>query len=294
MRTFLVSLMVVLASFSFTAEYAEAKKFGGGSSLGKSFSFSKQKKAQPAPTQQQAAPNTASKTATQTTKKRSGFGGLMAGMLAGGLLGALFFGGAFDGIQLMDILLVVGGAFLAFKIFSMYRQSQKPPQYATDGAQYEISPERQERTAVKEPVAGKVQPTPAFSSGMVNEQPELPAWFDQPAFLEGARNHFITLQRAWDSSDWTEISSYTSENLLSQLKVERAKSPDNQSTEVVSVMAELANFMNEKDQVVVSVNFYGWLKEDSDQATEFNEIWHLTRDTTVENADWIIVGIEQP
>ncbi|MGB0467837.1 MAG: hypothetical protein ACPGF7_09955 [Pontibacterium sp.] len=140
MRTLLVSLMVVLVSFGFTAEYAEAKKFGGGSSLGKSFSFSKQKKAPP-PTQK-AAPTAASKTAAAPAKKRGGFGGLMGGLLAGGLLAALFMGGGFDGIQFMDILLLVGGAFLIFKIISMIRQSKKTPQYATDGAQYELRPER--------------------------------------------------------------------------------------------------------------------------------------------------------
>ncbi len=294
MRTFLMSLMVVLVSFTFTAEYADAKRFGGGSSFGKTFSTPK-KTAQPAPVQQKSATNTAGKTAQQPAKKRSGFGGLMAGLLAGGLLGALFFGGAFEGVQLMDILLIVGVLFLIFKIFTMYRQSQKPPQYATDGAQYEMRPERQQRSAFEPAPKEEVKPTPAFSSsGVASEEPELPAWFNKQAFLDGAREHFITLQRAWDASDWTEIATYTSEELLEALKGERAKSPADQTTEVVSVMAEMANFITEENHVVVSINFYGWLKEDSDQTTEFNEIWHLTRDTTADNADWIIVGIEQP
>jgi predicted lipid-binding transport protein (Tim44 family) len=297
MRTFLVSLMVVLASFTFTVDYAEAKRLGGGSSFGKSFSTPK-KTVAPAPTQnKQSATNTASKT-QQPTKKRSGFGGLMAGLLAGGLLGALFFGGGFEGIQFMDILLVLGIAFIAYKIFSMYRQSQRPPKYATDGAQYELRPERQQKRSAFDTAptatAEEVKPTPAFSSGLGNAEPETPAWFNQEAFLEGARSHFTTLQREWDNSNWDEIATYTSEELLTALKNERAKQPENQSTEVVSVMAEMANFITESDHVVVSINFYGWLKEDSDQTTEFNEIWHLTRDTTVENADWIIVGIEQP
>lgn len=299
MRTFLVSLMVVLASFAFHAEYAEAKRLGGGSSIGKSFSTPK-KKSSPvaAPTQsKQSATNSATKT-QQPVKKRSGFGGLMAGLLAGGLLGALFFGGAFEGIQFMDILLVLGLAFVGYKLFSMYRKSQQP-KYATDGAQYELRPERQEKRsafepAKPEPQPAAVNPTPAFSSEVSSNELQLPEWFNQQAFLDGAREHFVTLQRAWDNCDWDEISSYTSEELLDALKAERAKLKDHQKTEVVSVMAEMANFITEDDRVVVSLNFYGWLKEDSDQTTEFNEIWHLTRDMTVENSDWIIVGIEQP
>lgn len=102
------------------------------------------------------------------------------------------------------------------------------------------------------------------------------------------------MQSAWDISDWDEISTYTSAELLDSLKVERAKLPESQTTEVVSVMAELANFTNEADEAVVSINFYGWLKEEADQTTEFNEVWHLTRDMKADNADWIIVGIEQP
>ncbi|WP_370278404.1 Tim44 domain-containing protein [Pontibacterium sp.] len=296
MRTFLVSLMVVLASFTFTVDYAEAKRLGGGSSFGKSFSTPKKKQVAPAPTQQkQSTATTASKT-QQPVKKRSGFGGLMAGLLAGGLLGALFFGGAFEGIQFMDILLLLAFVFIAFKIFSMFRKSQRPPEYATDGAQYEMRPERaQKRTAFEEPKVEDVKPsTPAFSSGFGSGEPQTPEWFDKEAFLAGARDHFGILQRAWDNSDWDEIASYTSEELLNALKEERAKLPESQTTEVVSVMAEMANFITEDDHVVVSINFYGWLKEDSDQTTEFNEIWHLTRDMTVENADWIIVGIEQP
>ncbi|MGB0467838.1 MAG: Tim44 domain-containing protein [Pontibacterium sp.] len=129
---------------------------------------------------------------------------------------------------------------------------------------------------------------------MTSAEPEVPAWFNQQAFLDGAREHFIKLQSAWDISDWDEISTYTSAELLDSLKVERAKLPESQTTEVVSVMAELANFTNEADEAVVSINFYGWLKEEADQTTEFNEVWHLTRDMKADNADWIIVGIEQP
>lgn len=295
MRTFLVSLVVALASFTFTVEYAEAKRLGGGGTFGKTFSSPTPKKVQPAPTQQKSTTDTAQSTkATQTATtapKRSGFGGMMAGLLAGGLLGALFFGGAFEGVQLMDILLLAGAAFLIFKLFSMARRGKPQPQYATDGAQYEINPQRQQVTP--EPVVN-VKPTPVYSAELASQEPELPAWFNRKGFLDGARGHFMTLQKAWDRCDWDEIAGYTSEELLGLLKSERAKLPEHQTTEVVSVMAELANFIDEGDQVVVSINFYGWLKEDTDQTTEFSEVWHLSRDMRVENADWIIVGIEQP
>ena len=293
MRTFLVTLMAVFLISLPIAETAEAKRLGGGSSFGKSFSSPKKKQAAPAQNQSSATA-AQQKTNAAATKKR-GFGGLMAGLLAGGIFGALLFGGAFEGIQFMDLLLIAGVIFLIFKIMSMRRQAQQPT-YANNGPQqYEIKPqaEQQQRGAAPEQDSN-FKPMPSFNSGWGNsEEFELPSWFNRESFLEGAKSHFVTLQKAWDASNWDEIRTYTSDELFQALQQERAKYPADQTTEVVSVMAEVANFIDQKSEVIVSINFYGWLKENSEETTEFNETWHLSRDMTVENADWFIVGIEQ-
>lgn len=271
---------------------AEAKRFGGGSSFGKSFASPKKVKPAPAPQQKQA-PQSANKTAN-TPPKKSGMGGMLGGLLAGGLLAALFFGGAFEGMQMMDFLLIGLLAFLAFKIFGFLRQqNQSAPSYAGGPQQ------------APEPVSARVEPvkeqthhfTPMSAAATQLAEPELvlPQWFNKVTFLNGAKEHFTTLQAAWDQQDWAEISTYTTEELLDQLKAERANHPADQVTEVVSVMSELINFIDDKDHVVASIHFYGWIKEEvSSQATEFSEIWHLSRDMTTENAHWYIVGIEQP
>lgn len=297
MRTFFISLMAVFLISLPIAENAEAKRFGGGSSFGKSFSAPKKSKTAPQQQtqQKQADKNTANAT---TAPKKRGFGGLMAGLLAGGIFGALLFGGAFEGLQFMDLILIAAVIFIVYKIFAMRRQTQRP-QYATQGGQQQSSPEPQ-----PQPMQREAQPEtqsqqefksmPAFNSGWgESSQIDIPAWFNKEAFLEGSRDHFVNLQKAWDRSDWNEIGTYTSAELLSVLKEERAKLPEQQETEVVSVMSELANFINQEQEVIVSINFYGWLKENSAEASEFNETWHLARDMTTENADWFIVGIEQ-
>lgn len=291
MRTFLVMLMAVFMIALPMAENAEAKRLGGGFSFGKSFSSPKKSTA---PTQQKKATTDQTKQATNTSSatKKAGMGGLMGGLLAGGLFGALLFGGAFDGIQFMDLLLIAGVIFVIYKIMAARKPREQA--YAAQGAQqYEINPHNEQRTAEPEP-APEFKPMPSFNSGWGETQEvKLPEWFNKKAFLEGAREHFMQLQKAWDHCDWDSIKGYTSDELFQTLQQERAKLPEHQITEVVSVMTELQNFIDNKDHVIVSINFYGWLKEDSEETTEFNETWHLSRDMTQESADWFIVGIQQ-
>lgn len=282
MRTLLVSLFALVITFGMIVPDAEAKRFGGGFSFGKS--FSSPKRVQPAaPTKQQAAPTSGTNKAGQP---RRGFGGLMGGLLAGGLLGALFFGGAFDGIQFMDILLIGLLIFVAVKIFSGMKRAQQP-QYAGHQRQQPETQPHSESDAYQD-----VPPT--AGAGFGSESLSLPEWFNEAAFVEGAKGHFTHLQQAWDNSDWDDIQTYTTPELLDTLKQERAKQTADQKTEVVSVMAELANFIDNDDHVIASINFYGWLKEDSDETTEFSEIWHLRREMNGDSSDWVIVGIQQP
>ena len=299
MRTFFVSMMAIFLIALPVAETAEAKRLGGGFSLGKKFSAPK--KATPPAQQKQATPNAAQQ-ANKATPQRKGFGGLMAGLLAGGIFGALLFGGAFDGIQFMDLLLIAAVIFIIYKIMSARRAAQPQPAYADRGAQqYEINPhhkENQNQDDHNHHQAREAQqdfkPMPSFNSGWGGSQEvSVPQWFNKEAFIEGARGHFLKLQAAWDTCDWDEIKSYTAPELFELLQQERAKLPAEQHTDVVSVMAEIANFIEEPQEAIVSVNFYGWLKEDNDETTEFNETWHLARDMSQENADWFIVGIEQ-
>ncbi|WP_428034057.1 Tim44 domain-containing protein [Amphritea sp.] len=289
MRTLLVSLFALIIGFGLVVPDAEAKRLGGGFSFGKSYSTPK--KVQPAaPTQQKATP-TGSTTNTAGQPRRSGFGGLMGGLLAGGLLGALFFGGAFDGIQFMDILLIGLLIFAAVKIFSAMKGGSQP-QYA--GHQRTQPDTHQSRQQAETTDYQDISPATGAGFNFGSEPFQLPEWFNEQGFIEGAKGHFSHLQSAWDKSDWDDIATYTSAEVLEALQQERAKQPAEQTTEVVSVMAELANFIDNDDHVIASINFYGWLKEDSDETTEFSEIWHLRREMNTADANWVIVGIQQP
>jgi predicted lipid-binding transport protein (Tim44 family) len=297
MRTLTTGFFVLLLGLLMPMDDAHAKRLGGGFSLGKSYTAPK--KVSPAPTYNKTQDAQKATTPTQpaTAPKRSGFGGLMAGLLAGGLLGALFFGGAFEGIQLMDIVLIALVAFILFKLFAKKRAPQPALAGAGTGAESIQQPwgaERQASTRPEPPVySGSIGG--GIGAGLAEPELNLPQWFNKSAFLTQACDHFTRLQKAWDVSDWDEIASYTTPELFAELKAQRARFPERQHTEVVSVMADLINFIDEQHQVIVSLHFYGWLREDEHSGTtEFSEIWHLSRDMSVDNADWFIVGIEQP
>ncbi|MBV0932721.1 Tim44 domain-containing protein [Marinobacterium weihaiense] len=287
MRTLMTTFFALVLGLAMVPDMAEAKRLGGGSSFGKSYSTPK--RVAPAPSKEQASSGTtAGKTTSATGTKSKGFGGMLGGLLAGGLLAALFMGGAFEGIQFMDILLIAVIGFVAFKLLTRRKVQPAQPAYATpDGGMMRQQPEPQPS-----------QPAPARfggtgNAGLTAARLNLPDWFNEKAFVEGAQQHFTHLQKAWDTRDWSEIRDYMSDEMFAALQEERAKLPDQQHTEVDSVMAELVNFTEEPGQVVASIHFYGWIAESGQPSSEFSEVWHLSRDMSQDNADWIIVGIEQ-
>jgi predicted lipid-binding transport protein (Tim44 family) len=193
----------------------------------------------------------------------------------------------------MDILLIGLLIFAAVKIFSALKGGSQT-QYAGHQRPADAMAQPQQREPSATAAYQDISPATGSGFNFAADALELPQWFNEQAFLEGAKGHFSHLQNAWDNSDWDDIATYTSAEVLDVLKQERLKQPADQTTEVVSVMAELANFIDNGDHVIASINFYGWLKEDNDQTTEFSEIWHLQRDMNGAEANWIIVGIQQP
>ena len=291
MRRFTLPVITLLIGLFLIPIDAEARRFGGGMSGGQSFS-TPQRQA-PAPVQQRQQQQRQDG-AQQNQTARPGMGGMMGGLLAGGLLAALFMGGAFEGIQLMDILLMALLGFLAFKVIKGFMKPSNANRQAYAGAN-SSSAYTSHSSEVSRSGFMPEPPVSGLSSSYMAEPLEVPEWFDKEAFLEGAGKHFTHLQRVWDNQDWNEIATYTSEEMLTLLKQERAGMAHDQHTEVVSVMAELVNFIDNKDHVIASVNFYGWLREDEGgETSEFSEIWHLRREMGEQPGNWMIVGIQQP
>jgi len=278
----LMAFVLAMGVGGFSAD-VQAKKFGGGKSFGKSFSFSKSKSSNT---------STIPKATNTTAPKKSGFlgglgGGLLGGLLAGGIFAALMGSGAFDGISFGDILLFAVIGFLIYKFFIAPKRRAAQAQ----AAGYGTTMNRETPTSTRD------QFTPSPMSGVpgFGGQPEfqLPPGFNEQAFVAEAKNHYIALQKAWDNNDFDEIRSYVSADLFVMLQEERAKHGENMPrTEVISLMVELVRGEFIGSIASISLKFSGWIKE-GDQTSDTNEVWHLEKNMSDEKGNWTIVGIEQ-
>ncbi|WP_087016489.1 Tim44 domain-containing protein [Thaumasiovibrio subtropicus] len=269
-------LTVVMMVFVIAVPEAEAKRMGGGRSLGKTH--------RTAPSQQQATPQNRDTIAQQPKSNRSGLmGGLLGGLLAGGLIAALF-GGAFDGIQMMDILIVALLVWLGMRLLRMRR-----PQSATAGYQH-----AREAQSQSQPWQQGGNTAQGGFAGASSDVPfNLPKDFQMSAFLNGAREHYRTLQGAWNHNDFDTMSEYLSPALLAELKAERASLTEAPQTEVMYVDAEIVRAECDHSLAQISVKYTGKVCDRAEGSEEsVNDVWHLERDLLAPNAPWMIVGIE--
>ncbi|MFC0268926.1 Tim44 domain-containing protein [Kushneria aurantia] len=269
LRHLFITLLIGMMTFGMAIEHADARRFGGGSSLG---SYSRSS----GPAHQATTPPRQAQQGTRAMGGASRFMGPLAGIMAGGLFAALLFGGAFDGIRFMDILLIALLAFIAFRFLAARRR-------ATHGGP--ATHQHQQRQT--HDFGGASGGT---AGGAVN-MGTTPAWFDREQFLSGAKEHFINLQRAWDNNDFERIQEYVTPELYNLLRSERAKQSANNRTEIVRLFAELGDVREYGQQAEATVLFHGIVSEDGVE-NEFNETWHLTREVR-DQAPWYIQGIEQ-
>jgi predicted lipid-binding transport protein (Tim44 family) len=114
------------------------------------------------------------------------------------------------------------------------------------------------------------------------------------AFLEGAREHYRTLQDAWNKNEFAKIREYVSPDIVAALEAERAELGGEQHTEVLFVDAEVVRADVQGDTAELSIRFRGAYRDlaEGTGETDFIDIWHLERDLATAGAPWMIVGIE--
>ena len=309
--SFLVLLTVFFGLFTI-AQVAEAKRFGGGKSFGYSKSVAPKSFKTAPKTAPKSAPTSAQKPTAAGAKSRSGMMGLLGGLAAGGLLAAMFMGDGFEGIQFMDILLFALIAFVLFKLFRHFagRQRTAEPQPAYQ-SNYEPANQRQEpeqpevqSAPYQREAASEYNPNSGesiFGSSLgdtVSDQAvhltETPEWFNAEEFVEGAKGHFVTLQKAWDNADLSEVQSYCSPELFEAIKSEMSGVQAGENQTVVDTLdAELADMAIDGEHFIVSIRFSGFIQENpAEGAHAFNEIWHIRRLANDEGT-WQVSGIQQ-
>ena len=287
------TVFALIVAVSFTAPHAEAKKFGGGKSFGKSFKTAPVRKQQPQQTD-----TIGKQTPTAASSAKKGLmGGLLGGLLAGGLLAA-FFGGAFDGIQFMDILIIGVIAFVLFKIFKAMRANKGTPMghresYAGNSPRQSQQQQQQKQQQQQFRQGAAQQQSSGYESTDSEVPFNLPPNFNMNTFLNGSRDHYRVIQGAWNHNELEKIREYVSPALMADLTAERAQLSGEQHTEVMYVDAELVRADHDANMAQLSIKFSGRYKDNAEGAEEdITDVWHLERDLRKPNAPWLIVGIQ--
>jgi predicted lipid-binding transport protein (Tim44 family) len=287
MRKIFTLLTIAIFSFGLILD-AEARRMGGGKSFGK----------QRQSLNQQAKPNPSQPPAQTPAQTSAGGGskwaGPLAGLAAGGLLAALFMGGAFEGINMVDILMLailMAGIFFVVRMMRKSRtdQSMRPMQYSG----LNTNTNDNANTTPFSPTSGTIADENAIAAP--NTQGNIPADFKVEPFLRNAKVSFIRLQAAHDAGDVNDIREYTTPEMLAEISMqinERGDQP--QKTEVMFIDANLLDVETTDDMAIASVRFNGQLREETtDEIETFDEIWHVQKDLKDPDSAWLLAGIQQ-
>jgi predicted lipid-binding transport protein (Tim44 family) len=275
MKTLFSLCLAVFLTISF-ADYADAKRFGSGG-FGKAFKTSPSKKSSPFFGQKQSGQKQELNKSSAAPRPRSGMmGGLMGGLLAGGALAYLMGSGAFEGLQMTDMIIFALLAFVLFKLFTASRKKQRP-ELAGYGQPHTKMPHNDQPMASSESTGDSVP----F---------DVPNDFDVKGFEDGALQHFRLVSDAWDSGDFSVIEEYLHPSLLEQLTQERKAENGTLSHEIIDLESQMVRSQRIDNGHSVSVLFKGLIKDNqTNQESGIFDVWHLHQD---ESGTWLIVGIE--
>ncbi len=287
MRRFLMFLMITFTSLSLLATTAEAKRFGGGGSIGKQRTMTPQTPPKaPAATPAPTAPGAAAPAAGNKWL------GPLAGLAIGAGLGAMFAGGGMGGAMggILMALLAAGVVMFLLAKFRKPNTQTAPMQYAGAGAPYSPPTAAASHfpSSPASAAAASSQPNPTAASS------HIPADFPVDAFLRSAKMSFIRLQAANDRKDLNDIREYTTPEMYAEISMqlqERDNTP--QKTDVVSIYGELLEVEQGHDLSIASVRFTGQVTENNGTPEAVDEIWHVQKNMHDSKAVWLLSGIQQ-
>lgn len=313
------SLALTLA-LAFGAVDVEAKRLGGGKSVGKQSSNVTQREAAPAAP---AAPAQAAKPAPAPTpaaaaapapapKKPWGamLGGLAAGLGLAWLASSLGLGEAFGQFMLIALLVL-----LVMVAFSWFMRSRRPAAassspYAFQGAgagdiataRPAYRPENVGNDASARPFERSLEGGATQRSGIVigsalSSGWSIPAGFDAEGFLQAAKSNFILLQSAWDKADMATLRSMMTDDMLGEISAqlterERHTGGAPNLTEVQMLQAQLLGIEELGGDYMASVEFSGMIREDQQSGpSPFREVWNMTKPRDGSRG-WLVAGVQ--
>jgi predicted lipid-binding transport protein (Tim44 family) len=299
MRMFLqgfLGLTLALAATALVVTDAEAKRMGGGRTVGAQRNVTNAPPAQtpgkPAQQTQQAAPGQTAGAAPAGAAQpapASGFarwapmlGGLALGGMLGYLMGANGMGGLMVGIMLA--LLLGFGVFMLVRFFAHKRgEAPQRMQYAGMGNETVAAPPPSQAAGFD---AARAAPAQAALN--------VPADFNVASFLHGAKLNYMKLQLANDRGNLDELREFTTPELFEELKKDIVgRSGASQQTDVMSLNADLLEVATEGGNHWASVRFSGQVREGAANLPEgFEEVWNLAKPADG-STGWVLAGIQQ-
>ena len=280
LKRFLLTVFVSIAALGLSIQHAEAKRLGGGGSVGMQRSIP-QRQASPPPSYQQPGARPAPTAAPQPAQ--SGWrrwAGPLAGLAAGIGLAALASHFGMSG-EFAGILLLIVGVVIVFALIRRMTASRQPELAPAGG------------TAWQQPAQYEAQQAYGSSAAPVTAA-NIPADFDVEAFVRTAKVGFNRLQAANDAGNLDDIREFTSPEMFAEIKmgIEERKGAT-QKTDVMSLNAEVLEVVEEARRYIVSVHFSGMLREEEHSAPiNFDEVWHLTKPRDGAGG-WTLAGIQQ-
>ena len=313
MKKLMLSVLIAASALSLVTTDADARRLGGGGSVGRqSTNVTRQAApAQPSSTLARPAAPAASPApvappaARPASPWRGMLGGALLGLGAGALLSHFGLGGAVGGMfgSIIMILLLGALAYFAIRMFRRKGEGMTPaPTYGSTGTNTSnggfINEAPYARTITPEAIApattgsgfgGSAAPTPVNAGSWT-----IPQGFDAPGFLRSAKAYFIRLQAAWDKADLNDIREFTTTEMFAEFRLElQERGASANVTDVVKLDAEMLGVETVGDDYLASVKFSGLIKEDpAVEAAPFAEVWNLSKPLNGQGG-WVLAGIQQ-
>ncbi|MFM0298306.1 Predicted lipid-binding transport protein, Tim44 family [Burkholderia sp. WP9] len=309
-RIGLIAMVGLIMAGSLASLDAEARRMGGGRSIGRQSNSVTQQSAPSQPSQSnqamqqraQPAPAPAPTPAAQPNRSRwlGPIAGLAAGLGIAALLSHFGLGGAFAGAMANIIVIAIIamiGIWLIRRFMGRKRDAAQPayagssPSFNSSGTGY--SPQEPRYNAP--PTGSYLEPQGnPLNTPTINAAPVVPAGFDSEAFLRNAKVYFVRLQAAWDVGNTEDIREFTTPEMFAEVKVDlSSRGAETNQTDVVQLNAELLGVEERANEYFASVRFSGLIREAPGAAAEpFVEVWNLSK-ANRPGEGWLLAGIQQ-
>jgi predicted lipid-binding transport protein (Tim44 family) len=305
MKKLMMIFCVSVLFMGMLVDTAEARRMGGGKSLGMSRSPTVMNRdvapVKPGTPAQNAAPSSAAATPAASAPPQSGMSrwlGPIAGLAAGiGLAAMLSHFGMGEGMAnfLLIALLAMGAIFLLRRFLGNRATGNTllSPQPVAANSAGRQEPMSFDAEKVLSPSLGGAGNT-ATSIAAQGTAGNIPVNFDADGFLRQAKLSFVRLQAANDRGDMEDIRQFSTPEVAAEIQLQfQERQRAAQQTDIVQLAADLLDVSTEASRHVASVRFHGQLREDAQNApAAFSEVWHLVKPLSG-TSGWQVAGIQQ-